>query len=153
MSAAALIDFDPSMDLLNTIVDVMIREPLPGEFREVLWELLRNTALQKGMIPTLTAWAAETPPRATEIERVELGRRRAVAAISLIKLAAWEPSLAAFLKGGDDLESLSQFVVHAKAGLTEKPLMAVWTRPATTTTFGLACSPWAASRGQESGPA
>lgn len=139
-SAAALIAFDPTLsslrrdpqrgakasleDLLKAVIDVMIREPLPGEFRQLPWELLRDPALHAEMIPILAAWAAEKP-RAdlTEKERIELGRRRALAAMSLIKLGLWEQALPAFQSNGDP-ESAMQFAVHARdLGLTAPHLV------------------------------
>ncbi len=128
-AAGALIDFVPDdpvalAELIRSVVEVMASEPLPGEYRDMLGKLTSNPSLHKKLTPVLIEIAAFEPrPHLAEKSRVELGRRRALAAISLIKLGFWEHSLPAFKANGDP-ESMMQFAIHARdLGLTSQDLV------------------------------
>ncbi len=86
-----------------------------AEQYDVLREALaRDTDHRPAVLETLEALVNETPPTAAaEAQRVEVGRRRAGAAITLLRLGEPGPACAVF-GFQDDPEALTQFVHRLK---------------------------------------
>ncbi len=120
-AAAAWVDYAPE-DAAR--LARLASESSPGQYLLLYAALTRDGSLRGPAVKTLVGLVPQQPTQQfDEKQRVELGRRRARAAITLIRLAEPDAALAA-LRVSDDPEALSQFVVMAREyGLSPADLL------------------------------
>ncbi|MGI8980862.1 MAG: protein kinase domain-containing protein [Pirellulaceae bacterium] len=124
VATGALIEYAP--DDAATLAK-LATEALPGQYRLLfnrLTELSKSDEVRAAILKTLLEQVKQGPAEeVSEKESVALGRRRARAAITLLRFGERRDALSA-LQAGTNPESLSQFVTQARSfGLSPEDLL------------------------------
>src|SRR5439155_17506258 len=92
----------------------LVSEATPEQYDPLYAALPRTGENQAGTLQTLQAMLREQPASdATEAQRIEIGQRRAGAAITLLRLGQ-RPAVCEVFRYQDDPEALTQFVHRLK---------------------------------------
>ena len=123
-ATGALIEYAPGDAITLT---KLATEALPSQYRllfDRLTELARHPEPRAAIVKTLVEQVKLIPAdEVSEKESIALGRRRARAAIALLRLGEWQAALPA-LAVATNPETLSQFITQARSfGLTAEDLL------------------------------